>query len=579
MVSSYKNLDLEKIPSPMYRFVARQYHTESQPSLDPSTPTTKQTALGAANTGVGNSATDQLPSLDSAISESALEYNASLHTLDTTPAIQAHSPIAHHHAHSPSSAGLRVQTDLIPSQDSAAPPSGDHYSTAPVTIPQSNLRQIPSTSSLPARTPSVKAALHASSNTEGSLSPSSAFSSPGLGPMVTITPLPSPIVLSGSPGSWKRLVERSGSRGSATSPGETVAAMPNHEVKSFTRTSPRKRRGVLTAATEPHGTSSQAALDNASSYGRNRSLSEYVPEAIQIPRPRHVAVSGSGGPPIIETFSPPDQHLHREQYLAVKRGLAVPIARPPTPPRSNRSGAGSDDGDSPVPRLPKSQIPLPLYYEACTVRANKRRRWRAVRQLGKGTFSEVMLATSQGLGNDMKGHEADDKGKININEEQLDPRTLVAVKVVEHGPAGGATAERVETSLKRELEILKSIRHPSLVHLKAFSMDEEQALLVLSYCAGGDLFELASLKHDLLIAGLIRRIFAELVAAVRYLHAQYIVHRDIKLESMPHLLYDSLPRVYAISNAKPSAVNQMFFSIFLQWICPLSPSGSITPLP
>ena len=30
---------------------------------------------------------------------------------------------------------------------------------------------------------------------------------------------------------------------------------------------------------------------------------------------------------------------------------------------------------------------------------------------------------------------------------------------------------------------------------------------------------------------LTRRIFAELVAAVRYLHANFIVHRDIKLES------------------------------------------------
>lgn len=31
--------------------------------------------------------------------------------------------------------------------------------------------------------------------------------------------------------------------------------------------------------------------------------------------------------------------------------------------------------------------------------------------------------------------------------------------------------------------------------------------------------------------GLIRRVFGELVDAVRYLHSHYIVHRDIKLES------------------------------------------------
>ncbi len=157
-----------------------------------------------------------------------------------------------------------------------------------------------------------------------------------------------------------------------------------------------------------------------------------------------------------------------------------------------------------------------------------------------GAYLPVQTAPSRGLQDSTESNDASNTDMHNIDEQQLDPRTLVAVKIVEHGPKGAATAERMETSLKRELEVLKMIQHPSLVQLRAFSTNEQHALLILNYCPGGDLFELASLKHDLLTAGLIQRIFAELVAAVRYLHAQEIVHRDIKLESIPSLFTEYL---------------------------------------
>jgi protein-serine/threonine kinase len=169
----------------------------------------------------------------------------------------------------------------------------------------------------------------------------------------------------------------------------------------------------------------------------------------------------------------------------------------------------------------------------------KRRRWRSLKMLGQGTFSRVMLATSQ-----MPSSPSDDEeylsssaaaaaSGIHTPEQTLQPerRTLVAVKVCEHGPRGGASEDRIEMSLKRELEIMKSIHHPSLVRLKAWNIEPTRAILVLSYCPGGDLFDVASGHRELLSPGLMRRIFAELVGAVRYLHSQKIVHRDIKLES------------------------------------------------
>jgi protein-serine/threonine kinase len=155
--------------------------------------------------------------------------------------------------------------------------------------------------------------------------------------------------------------------------------------------------------------------------------------------------------------------------------------------------------------------------------------YQKIRVLGQGTFSQVSLAARV---------EAVPEAPLSPHSDggvafhgTVNTQKLVAVKIIEHGPAGGADEGRLEVSLKREVEILKSINHPSLVQLKAFGSDDKRALLVLDYCPGGDLFEFATSGAPPMSPGLIRRIFAELVGAVRYLHSHYIVHRDIKLES------------------------------------------------
>ncbi|KAL8832610.1 MAG: hypothetical protein Q9170_004810 [Blastenia crenularia] len=446
----------------------------------------------------------------------AFQYNASLHPLDTA-APQAHPAIVSPQPPTPLTAGLRIQTHV----DFNDNPKRNRDSL-PLPILPSTDSEVPiyQASGSLSRGGSLRSALAASRHRPASLSPGSTFSSPGVGPLVEMTPLPSPMAPIGPPAAWNTPFEQaevgpscSEILGIAEEDGENGGSIP------FTRGSPKKHRIPLRIDAE-------VMKINAASHARNRSLSDYVPESLPVPRTRNIIVSGMVAPMSATPRSPDEQPMHREEYLAVQRGLALPIPKPPTPPRSDRTTEDKSIFESRSLSPPVQIEPSALVYGARTLRHGELRYWRAVRQLGKGTFSTVMLATSDNIRN------ASSSGQSLIDENQLNPKSLVAVKVCEQGPAGGADEQKVELSLKRELEIMKSIHHPSLVHLKAVSVEDRRALLILNYCPGGDLFELASLKLDILVPTLIRRIFAELVAAVQYLHSLYIVHRDIKLENV-----------------------------------------------
>lgn len=289
-------------------------------------------------------------------------------------------------------------------------------------------------------------------------------------------------------------------------------------------------------------------------HGRNRSQSDYHPPPIQVSKPRNQTVSGTHEDPSISEeesggLAPPrpgiggktESYMRREPHLAAMRGIGV-VAKPPTPPSSRASrkeGEGSDSDSSLTNSRSYSRRrerqSRHIYFDAYTFPDNKRRRWRALKPLGEGTFSKVILATSQ-LDNEddtIDENAVTSRPVTSHHEPEMDSKKLVAIKICEHGPKGGASEERILLQLKRELELMKDLHHPSLINLRAFHMEETRMILVLGYCAGGDLFDIASEHPELLKPQLIKRMFAEQVMAIKYLHERGIVHRDVKLESTP----------------------------------------------
>ncbi|KAG6492149.1 CBL-interacting protein kinase 19-like [Zingiber officinale] len=123
--------------------------------------------------------------------------------------------------------------------------------------------------------------------------------------------------------------------------------------------------------------------------------------------------------------------------------------------------------------------------------------------LGAGTFAKVYVAR-------------------NVRTDELVAiKALSKEKIVKWG---------LVAHIKREIAILRRVRHPYVVQLFEVMATKTKIYFVMEYVRGGELFSRVSkgrLREDTA-----RRYFQQLVSAVAFCHTRGVFHRDLKPENL-----------------------------------------------
>ena len=119
-------------------------------------------------------------------------------------------------------------------------------------------------------------------------------------------------------------------------------------------------------------------------------------------------------------------------------------------------------------------------------------------------------------------------GKVKLGWKK-DGSVQVAIKLIRRETLSGNPSRLPK--IYREVNILMGLKHPNIVKLHEMLETDRYIGIVLEYASGGELFDYI-LHHRYLNDASAKRLFAQLISGVGYLHKIGIVHRDLKLENL-----------------------------------------------
>lgn len=127
-------------------------------------------------------------------------------------------------------------------------------------------------------------------------------------------------------------------------------------------------------------------------------------------------------------------------------------------------------------------------------------KYQLIKTLGRGTFSKVKYA---------------------IDTTTNKP---YAIKIVDRKMI---KKENMEAQLKREIAIMKILKHDHVVELREVLQSSKHIYIVLELVTGGELFD-RIVEAERFNEDVARKFFQQLINGIQYCHAQGIAHRDLK---------------------------------------------------
>ncbi|MBA0565244.1 hypothetical protein Golob_010132 [Gossypium lobatum] len=111
--------------------------------------------------------------------------------------------------------------------------------------------------------------------------------------------------------------------------------------------------------------------------------------------------------------------------------------------------------------------------------------------------------------------------------KNISTQESVAIKVINKDQV---KKEGLMEQIKREIAIMRLVRHPNVVELKEVMATKKRIFFIMEYVKGGELF--AKVVKGRLKEDSARKYFHQLVSSVDFCHSRGVYHRDLKPENL-----------------------------------------------